>query len=107
MRNNQQNNINTSPNKKIERDNLNGLKPVACIIVSSLSFLSLFVTKIAAANAASGATIGIIGGIVRIENLILKCLAIAYQIIKQGDGFGDPIDKSKMREKTQTSKSIE
>ena len=60
--------VTISPNKKIARDNLNGLKPVACIIVSSLSFLSLFVTKIAAANAASGAMIGIIGGIVRIEN---------------------------------------
>ena len=57
-----------SPNKKIARDSLNGLKPVACIIVSSLSFLILFVTNIAAANAARGAIIGKIGGIVKIEN---------------------------------------
>ena len=57
-----------NPNKKIGLDNLNGLKPVACIIVNSLSFLSLLVTNIAAANAASGAIIGIIGGIVKIEN---------------------------------------
>ena len=60
--------VTTSPNKKIALDNLNGLKPVACIIVSSLSILSRFVTNIAAANVASGAIIGIIGGIVRIEN---------------------------------------
>ena len=54
--------------KIIALDSLNGLKPVACIIVSSLSFFSLLVTNIAAAKAASGAIIGIIGGIVNIEN---------------------------------------
>ena len=57
-----------SPKKIIALDSLNGLKPVACIIVSSLSFLSLLVTNIAATKAASGAIIGIIGGIVKIEN---------------------------------------
>ena len=60
--------VTTSPKKKIALDNLNGLKPVACIMVNSLSFLSLLVTNIAAAKAASGAIIGIIGGIVKIEN---------------------------------------
>ena len=60
--------VTISAKKIIALDSLNGLKPDACIIVNSLSFLSLLVTNIAAANAASGAIIGIIGGIVKIEN---------------------------------------
>ena len=60
--------VTISPKKIIALDSLNGLKPVDCIIVNSLSFLSLLVTNIAAAKAARGAIFGIIGGIVKIEN---------------------------------------
>tara|TARA_X000000950_G_scaffold48773_1_gene56853 strand:+ start:964 stop:1317 length:354 start_codon:yes stop_codon:yes gene_type:complete len=60
--------VTISAKKIIALDSLNGLKPVACIIVNSLSFFSLLVTIVAAAKAASGAIIGIIGGIVKIEN---------------------------------------